>query len=84
LLVGAIVHAADIQDRDGAPALLASVRKILPWLRHVFADGDDAGPELKTALAQIGTRSLEIIKRSDTAKGFELQPGRWVAERTIA
>ena len=84
LLVGAIVHAADIQDRDGAPVLLASIRKTLPWLRHVFADGGYAGPKLETALAQIGTWSLEIIKRSDTAKGFELLPRRWVVERTIA
>lgn len=84
LLVGAIVHAADIQDRDGAPALLASIRKTLPWLRHVFADGGYAGPKLETALAQIGRWSLQIIKRSDTAKGFELLPRRWVVERTIA
>ena len=84
LLVAAIVHAADIQDRDGAPALLASVRTLFPWLRHVFADGGYAGPKLETALAQIGTWTLEIIKRSDAAKGFELLPRRWVVERTIA
>lgn len=84
LLVAAIVHAADIQDRDGAPALLASVRTLFPWLRHVFADGGYAGPKLETALARIGTWTLEIVKRSDAAKGFELLPRRWVVERTIA
>ena len=84
LLVAAIVHAADIQDRDGAPALLASVRTLFPWLRHVFADGGYAGPKLETALAQIGTWTLEIVKRSDAAKGFELLPRRWVVERTIS
>ena len=84
LLIAAIVHAADIQDRDGAPELLASIRQTHPWLRHVFADGGYAGPKLETALAQIGTWSLEIIKRSDSAKGFELLPRRWVVERTIA
>jgi transposase len=84
LLVGVTVHAADIQDRDGAPALLGSIRKTLPWLRHIFADGAYAGPKLETALAQIGTWSLEIIKRSDKAEGFELLPRRWVVERTIA
>jgi len=41
--VGMIVHPADVQDRDGAPALLASVRTRFPWLRHVFADGGYAG-----------------------------------------
>jgi transposase len=84
LLVAAIVHEAGIQDRDGAPALLASIRNTFPWLRHVFADGGYAGPKLETALAKIGTWTLEIIKRSDIAKGFELLPRRWVVERTIA
>jgi transposase len=32
-LVAARVHAADIQDRDGAPDLLASIRYRFPWLR---------------------------------------------------
>lgn len=30
LLVGAIVHTADIQDRDGAPDVLASIRQTFP------------------------------------------------------
>ena len=38
LLVGAVVHTADIQDRDGAPMVLASIRTTFPWLRHIFAD----------------------------------------------
>lgn len=84
LLVAAIVHAADIQDRDGAPLLLASIRDTHPWLRHIFADGGYAGPKLEAALAEMGTWTMEIIKRSDAAKGFELLPRRWVVERTIA
>ena len=32
-------HAADIQDRDGAPDVLKAIRFRFPWLRHVFADG---------------------------------------------
>jgi transposase len=40
-LVGAQVHTADIQDRDGAPGVLASIRYLFPWLRHVprFREG---------------------------------------------
>ena len=84
LLVGAMVHAADIQDRDGAPALLASIRHAFPWLRHVFADGGYAGPKLTGALAKPGAWTLEIVRRSDAAKGFVLLPRRWVVERTFA
>jgi len=84
LLFGLVIHAADIQDRDGAPAVLASIRKSCPWLRHVFADGGYSGPKLRGALDRIGERTIEIIKRSDAAKGFEVLPRRWVVERTFA
>ncbi len=84
LLVGVVVHAADIQDRDGAPAVLKSILERWPWLRHVFADGGYAGPKLRGALQKIGKFTMEIVKRSDSAKGFEVLPRRWVVERTFA
>jgi transposase len=84
LLVGVVVHAADIQDRDGAPVVLKSILKRWPWLRHVFADGGYAGPKLRNALQKVGKFTMEIIKRSDSAKGFEVLPRRWVVERTFA
>ena len=83
-LVAARVHAADIQDRDGAPDLLASIRYLFPWLRHVFADGGYAGDKLATALAQHGKWRIEIVKRSDRSTGFHVLPRRWVVERTFA
>jgi transposase len=63
-LVGVHVHAADIQDRDGAPDLLASIRSLYPWLRHIFADGGYAGEKLRGAMAALGQWTFEIIKRS--------------------
>ena len=83
-LVFILVHAADIQDRDGAVDVLKAIRFRFPWLRHVFADGGYAGDKLKGALAQMGKWTVEIIKRSDAAKGFVLLPRRWVVERTFA
>ena len=79
-----IVHPANIQDRDGAPLLLASIRSAFPWLRHVFADAAYAGEKLRTALEEIGAWTIEVIERSDAAKGFVLLPHHWVVERTIA
>jgi transposase len=84
LPVGMIVHPANVQDRDGAPDLLASVRNLYPWLRYVFADGGYAGDKLKGALEGLGNWTIEIVKRPDAAKGFILLPRRWVVERTIA
>jgi transposase len=82
--VAAVVHPADIQDRDGAPLVLAAARHLYPWLRHVFADAAYRGPKLDTALDKIGRWTLEIVKRSDAATGFVLLPRRWVVERTFA
>jgi putative transposase len=83
-LVGLVVHEASIQDRDGAPCVLASIRSRYPWLRHIFADGGYAGDKLRKALKRIGEWTIEIIKRSDTAQGFEVLPRRLVVERTFA
>lgn len=84
LMVGAVVHPADMQDRDGAPLVLRAIRHAWPWLRHVFADGGYAGPKLRDAMKGHGDWDIEIIKRSDTASGFEVLPRRWVIERTFA
>ena len=84
LMLYVIVHGADIQDRDGAPDLLKAIRHRFPWLRHLFADGGYAGQKLRAALRGKGAWTLEIIKRSDAAKGFEVLPRRWVVERTLA
>jgi transposase len=83
-LVFILVHTADIQDRDGAVDVLAVVRQRFPWLRHIFADGGYAGDKLGNALVVMGKWTIEVIKRSDTAKGFEVLPRRWVVERTFA
>jgi len=84
LMVGLVVHSAGIQDRDGAPEVLNSICRRWPWLRHVFADGGYAGAKLRGRLAKIGNWTLQIIKRSDAARGFEVLPRRWVVERTFA
>lgn len=39
--------------------------------RHLFADGACAGEKLQDALAKLNMWTIEIIKRSDTAKNFE-------------
>lgn len=84
LMVGLVVHSAGVQDRDGAPEVLKSILKRWPWLRHIFADGGYAGPKLKGALQKVGKFVLEIVKRTDGVKGFEVLPRRWVIERTFA
>jgi putative transposase len=84
IMLFVLVQGADVQDRDGAPALLQAIRHRFPWLRPIFADGGYAGGTLRDALKGHGDGTIAIIKRSDTAKGFEVWPRRWVVERTLA
>ena len=84
MLVGLEVHSAGVQDRDGAPDVLKAVAARYPMLRHVFADGGYAGPKLRDTLMVIGRWTVQIVKRSDTAQGFEVLPRRWVVVRTFA
>src|SRR5438477_783519 len=84
LLVGAEVHPADVQDRDGAGLVIAAIHDLFPWLRHLFADSVYNGPNLRDALAKFGQWTVEIVKRTADAAGFQLLPRRWVVERTFA
>jgi transposase len=64
--------------------VIEAIHDLFPWLRHLFADGGYAGPKLRDALVKFGGWTVEIIKRSDHAAGFEALARRWVVERTIA
>jgi transposase len=79
----AIVHAADIQDRDGGVLLMGALFGRFPFLLKLYADSGYQGPKfqqgLKGACRQI---DLEIVKRSDAGK-FVVLPKRWIVERTI-
>ena len=81
----AVVHPADVQERDGGLLVLASLFSLYPFLRKLFADGGYQGPQFRKQLVKVLPRlSLEIVKRSDHAKGFKVLPRRWVVERTFA
>ena len=79
------MHAADIQDRDGGALVMSTMFGMFPFLMKLNADGGYQGPIFRTAVKKIiACVNLEIVKRSDTAKGFVVLPRRWVVERTFA
>jgi transposase len=84
-LIHAIVHAADIQDRDGGALVMVSMFGMYPFLLKLYADGGYQGPVFRRAVKKIMTQvNVEIVKRSAQAKGFVVLPRRWVVERTFA
>jgi putative transposase len=86
LLLAVVVHPADVQDRDGAKLLLAALANRFLRLRKIWADGGYAGQLVTWVRRLRGTFrpiDMEIIKRSDVARGFVVLPRRWVVERTF-
>ena len=64
--------------------LVATLFGLFPFLRKLYADGGYQGPMFQKALKRVLRQvDLEIVKRSDHAKGFQVLPKRWIVERTI-
>lgn len=82
LILAVVVHAADIQDRDGGRRVLERVGTRFHRLRRIWADGGYAGGFVLWAKQQYG-RVVEIVKRSDLHR-FVVLPKRWIVERTFA
>lgn len=97
LVIKALVHPADLQDRAGAPRLLLSVADTLPRLELIWADSAYVGPVQTWVWETLGWR-LQIVERPGRRgqwlradqepplrlPGFQLLPRRWVVERTFA
>ena len=83
LLLMVMVLPANIQDRDGARQLLAKVFRVYGSVRCLWADGGYAGA-LVGWVQRVSRCVLEIVRRSDTVRGFTVLPRRWVVERTFA
>jgi putative transposase len=82
LVLAVVVHAANIQDRDGAKLLFHRVKDCLPRLQLVWADGGYRG-KLIAWLHGLTGWALEIVRRCDDVTGFKVLPRRWVVERTF-
>lgn len=83
LVLNVTVLTADIQDRDGARTLLEKVNGQFPRLQKIWVDGGYARALSDWVKLWCGWL-LEIVKRTDKAKGFEVLPHRWIVERTFA
>ena len=81
LLIVVVVTAASVQDRDGARLVFEAARGETR-LQKIRADGGYAGKLVPLTRQNFGW-NLEIVKRSDDVKGFEVLPHRWIVERTF-
>jgi len=85
MILGVKVTPASVQDREGAVLLLASLYLLFGRLQVIWADGGYAGALVAwvKGLRPFGKLHLDIVRRSDDAKGFQLVKKRWIVERTF-
>lgn len=81
LLIAVVITAASVQDRDGAKLVFAAARGETR-LEKVWADGGYQGQLVEATKQEFGW-DLEIVKRSDDLRGFQVLPHRWIVERTF-
>ena len=82
-LLGLVTHAADIQDRDGAPEAIKMAMAGHPTVAHIFADGGYAGDKLRDAMTKIDGPTIEIVKRPPGVSGFVVRGGRGNSDQRL-
>jgi putative transposase len=83
LLLVVVIHAANIQESDGAKLVLRRALGRFPRLCHVWVD-QGYKPHLVEWARAVGGWVVEIVARPKDQIGFAVVPRRWVVERTFA
>ena len=78
-----VVHAANIQDRDGAKLVLAKLLGRFPRLQAIWADAAYAGRLVPWARTT-GGWLLPVVRRRPNSHSFEVLSRRWVVQRTLS
>jgi putative transposase len=90
-IMAVVVHSADIQDREGAKAVIEQLRYRFPRLKKILADGGYfvlrtkykyTGGLIEWVLKGFGW-TLEIVHKVVGVSGFNVLPKRWIVERTF-
>jgi transposase len=83
LLLVVLVTAASVQDRDGGARVLERLRFRMPSVAVVWADGGYAG-RLVAYARQLLKVVVDIVRKREGQRTFEVLPRRWVVERTLS
>jgi len=85
LLLAVMITKASTQDRDAAKTLIGHLVNLYGRLQIIWADGGYLGALVRWVkqLRPYGKLKLEIVRRCDQVKGFQLLPKRWIVERTF-
>ena len=96
MVLKAVVHPADVSDRDGAVPVLEDLLTRYPRLAHLWVDAGYAGQRIALIEQTLGW-SVTVVRKPrrwiwwpadqeppPLPTGFQVLPRRWVVERTFA
>jgi putative transposase len=84
LILSVVVHAASIQDQDGAKLVLTGITDIYETLKVIFGDSAYKRSGLPAWVeAELGC-VLQPVQRPVDVEGSVVLPKRWIVERTCA
>ncbi|MGI8467408.1 MAG: IS5 family transposase [Pyrinomonadaceae bacterium] len=82
-IMGLMVVAASVQERDGAEKLFVLMNGKYPRLEKVVADQGFSGEDYTARIGELFGFVLEIVKKVLGVSGFQVLPKRWIVERTF-
>jgi putative transposase len=85
LILALMITPAVVQDRQAAKGLIQPLIAMYGRVQVIWADGGYLGALVQWVkqLRPFGKLRLEIVRRSDRARGFKVLPKRWIVERTF-
>jgi putative transposase len=84
LIMSLVIHAADIQDQDGAKLAFEELGDRFKRLQVIFGDSAYKRCGLPDWLMACFGWVLQAVLRPVAVKGFVVLPKRWIVERTFA
>jgi transposase len=79
-----LIAPADRPEREGAKEMIEQSLCHHGWLRKLWADGGFSGEDFADHVKSLRkVMAVEVVRRSDTAKGFKVLPRRRVVGRTF-
>jgi transposase len=83
-ILSILITPADRPEREGAKEMLDQSLCHHGWLQKFWVDGGFSGENFADHVKSLRkVMDVEVVKRSDTAKGFKVLPRRWVVERIL-
>jgi putative transposase len=84
LTIISYVTPADVHDTVGARKVLVGLTYFVPRRKKIWADAAYWGQELADCRQRQGVWDLKIVEREPGSRGFNVQPRRWIVERSFA